>query len=90
MTLRHVPGPEAVRGRNSDNRRLRPVLGWELSVGLRDGLGPMYSWLAEQVGGDIPAAELVPASGRQRPASIGSHVESCRARDAMRAEHGVE
>ena len=49
LTLRHVPGPEGVRGRNSDNRRLRDVLGWEPSVALRDGLGPTYGWIAEQV-----------------------------------------
>ena len=90
LTLRHVPGPEGVRGRNSDNRRLRDVLGWEPSVALRDGLRPTYSWIAEQVRGDTPAPELVPVSGRQRPASIGSLVESRRAADAMRMGHGVD
>src|SRR5262249_29870596 len=28
----HVPGPQGVRGRNSDNTRLRQVLGWEPAV----------------------------------------------------------
>ena len=29
IELRHVEGPQGVRGRNSDNTRLREVLGWE-------------------------------------------------------------
>jgi hypothetical protein len=90
LTLRHVPGPEGVRGRNSDNRRLRDVLGWEPSVALRDGLGLTYSWIAEQVGGDTPIPESVPVSGRRRPASIGSLVESYRARDAVSTGHHVD
>jgi len=49
LTLRHITGPEGVRGRNSDNRRLRAVLGWEPSVKLREGLVPTYRWVEEQV-----------------------------------------
>ena len=37
ITLRHVDGPQGVRGRSSDNRRLREVLGWEPPVTLRQG-----------------------------------------------------
>ena len=51
LTLRHVTGPQGVRGRNSDNSRLREVLGWEPSIKLRDGLAPTYSWIAERVRG---------------------------------------
>jgi nucleoside-diphosphate-sugar epimerase len=90
LTLRHVPGPEGVRGRNSDNRRLHDVLGWEPPVALRDGLHPTYGWIAEQVGGDAPAPELVAVSGRRRPVSIGSLVESCRTGDGVRSGHGVD
>ena len=50
LTVRHVPGPQGVRGRNSDNSRLREVLGWEPTVSLRDGIEPTYRWIAEQVG----------------------------------------
>lgn len=49
ITLRHINGPQGVRGRNSDNRRLRELLGWEPSVTLREGLAPTYSWIAKQV-----------------------------------------
>jgi GDP-D-mannose 3',5'-epimerase len=37
--------PEGVRGRNSDNSRLRQVLGWEPQVMLREGLVPTYHWI---------------------------------------------
>ena len=49
ITLRHVDGPQGVRGRNSDNRRLRTVLGWEPSTPIRQGLQPTYRWIAERV-----------------------------------------
>ncbi|HEX7120092.1 MAG TPA: NAD-dependent epimerase/dehydratase family protein [Longimicrobiales bacterium] len=46
---RHVPGPQGVRGRNSDNTRLRAVLGWEPQVSLEDGLARTYAWIERQV-----------------------------------------
>lgn len=46
---RHTPGPQGVRGRNSDNRRLREVLGWEPSVSLEEGLARTYAWIEDQV-----------------------------------------
>jgi GDP-D-mannose 3', 5'-epimerase len=49
IMLRHVDGPQGVRGRNSDNRRLREVLGWEPSVTLRQGLEPTYHWIEKQM-----------------------------------------
>jgi GDP-D-mannose 3', 5'-epimerase len=49
VTLRHVDGPQGVRGRNSDNSRLRRVLGWEPHVTLVQGLEPTYRWIEKQV-----------------------------------------
>ena len=49
ITKRHVDGPQGVRGRNSDNTRLRQVLNWEPSVSLEDGLKRTYDWIEEQV-----------------------------------------
>ena len=46
---KHVPGPQGVRGRNSDNTRLRSVLGWEPRVSLEEGLARTYAWIKEQV-----------------------------------------
>ena len=42
-------GPQGVRGRNSDNSRLREVLGWEPTTSLRGRAGPTYRWIEEQV-----------------------------------------
>ncbi|ONI74119.1 NAD-dependent dehydratase [Kribbella sp. ALI-6-A] len=49
ITLKHIDGPQGVRGRNSDNRRVREILQWEPVVGLRQGLEPTYHWIAQQV-----------------------------------------
>ena len=46
---RHVEGPQGVRGRNSDNTRLREVLGWEPTISLEDGLAETYTWIEQQV-----------------------------------------
>jgi nucleoside-diphosphate-sugar epimerase len=49
ITKQHVPGPQGVRGRNSDNSRLREVLGWEPEISLEEGLARTYAWIEEQV-----------------------------------------
>ena len=41
--------PQGVRGRNSDNSRLRSILGWEPRMGLREGILPTYKWISSQV-----------------------------------------
>jgi len=46
---RHVPGPQGVRGRNSDNRLIRKKLRWNPSQSLRSGLEPTYHWIEAQV-----------------------------------------
>jgi GDP-D-mannose 3', 5'-epimerase len=49
IVKKHVPGPQGVRGRNSDNTRLREVLHWEPEVSLEEGLRRTYDWIEEQV-----------------------------------------
>ncbi|HUH07637.1 MAG TPA: NAD-dependent epimerase/dehydratase family protein [Egibacteraceae bacterium] len=49
IALKHIDGPMGVRGRNSDNSRLREVLGWEPQTSLADGLTPTYQWIEKQV-----------------------------------------
>lgn len=50
VNLTHnLSAPQGVRGRNSDNTRLREVLGWEPVIKLRDGLIPTYQWIEQQV-----------------------------------------
>jgi nucleoside-diphosphate-sugar epimerase len=51
LSIRHVDGPQGVRGRNSDNSRLREVLAWEPTIALEEGLIPTYRWIEKQVTG---------------------------------------
>ena len=41
--------PQGVRGRNSDNSRLRQVLGWEPSTSLEQGLAVTYKWIESEI-----------------------------------------
>jgi nucleoside-diphosphate-sugar epimerase len=45
--------PQGVRGRNSDNSRLRSILGWEPKTSLGEGIIPTYKWIAEQVRAEV-------------------------------------
>jgi GDP-D-mannose 3', 5'-epimerase len=49
LTIRHIPGPLGVRGRNSDNRLIKSKIGWAPSQSLEDGLRKTYEWIASQV-----------------------------------------
>ncbi len=46
---KHVAGPQGVRGRNSDNTRLRQVLSWEPQISLQKGLNRTYTWIESQL-----------------------------------------
>jgi GDP-D-mannose 3', 5'-epimerase len=46
---KHIPGPQGVRGRNSDNRLILKSLGWAPGRPLRAGLEPTYRWIEQQV-----------------------------------------
>jgi nucleoside-diphosphate-sugar epimerase len=56
LTIRHVDGPQGVRGRNSDNHLIREKLAWEPSRPLREGLAETYAWIATSIG--LPSACL--------------------------------
>jgi nucleoside-diphosphate-sugar epimerase len=49
LSIKHIPGPLGVRGRNSDNKLIKEKLGWAPSVPLKDGLKITYAWVKEQV-----------------------------------------
>lgn len=49
LTIKHIPGPLGVRGRNSDNRLIREKLCWAPSQPLEAGLAKTYKWINEQV-----------------------------------------
>jgi nucleoside-diphosphate-sugar epimerase len=63
ITKRHnLRGPQGVRGRNSNNTRLRKVLGWEPSISLEPGLASTFEWIAEQVYSKRPVSAVVSAA----------------------------
>ena len=57
--------PQGVRGRNSDNTRLRQVLDWEPRMPLKDGLVPTYRWIESEV-----------LKGRRIPEPVGDRASA--------------
>lgn len=57
--------PQGVRGRNSDNSRLRNTLGWEPSVPLEQGLAVTYRWIEHELRqhGRLPNLYMVRSAG---------------------------
>jgi nucleoside-diphosphate-sugar epimerase len=51
--------PQGVRGRNSDNAKLRQVLSWEPQIPLREGLVPTYQWIESELAKAGRISELV-------------------------------
>lgn len=47
--IKHLPGPEGVRGRNSDNTAILELLGWEPTTPLHEGIRKTYAWIKEQM-----------------------------------------
>ena len=50
LVKRHdLSKPQGVRGRNSDNTRIKKVLGWEPSIPLEEGLDITYKWIESEL-----------------------------------------
>jgi len=49
IAINNIPGPEGVRGRNSDNTLIKELLGWAPSQPLREGMEKTYKWIEEQI-----------------------------------------
>lgn len=49
ITLKHIPGPLGVRGRNSDNNLIEEKIGWKPNFALKQGMTLTYNWVNEQV-----------------------------------------
>jgi GDP-D-mannose 3', 5'-epimerase len=63
VVKRYDPGrPQGVRGRNSDNSRLRQVLGWEPAITLEKGIAPTYKWIAQHAAGHALPSPAVAAA----------------------------
>ena len=58
LTIKHIPGPLGVRGRNSDNHLIQEKLGWAPNYPLKEGLRHTYSWIREQVVQAQPEQEV--------------------------------
>jgi len=67
LEFNHIPGPEGVRGRNSDNTLIKQKLGWAPSISLNDGLKRLHSWMK-------PIIEKEKASGVDISLYAQSHV----------------
>jgi GDP-D-mannose 3',5'-epimerase len=87
LPIKHIPGPEGVRGRNSNNDLIKEKLGYAPSVKLADGLKVTFEWIsgkiAEEVAGGADAEASFAKSticGTMAPTELG----------ALRAADGAE
>lgn len=69
IVKKHIPGPMGVRGRNSDNTKLREVLKWEPEISLEEGLRRTYEWIEAQVRAKmgLPKDTAPAANGAKQP-----------------------
>lgn len=49
LSIRHIDGPQGVRGRKSDNTLVLERIGWAPQQPLRTGVEKTYRWICEQV-----------------------------------------
>ena len=87
LPIKHIPGPEGVLGRNSNNDLIKEKLGYAPSVKLEDGLKVTFEWIrgkiAEEVAGGADAEAAFAKSticGTMAPTELG----------ALRAADGQE
>jgi GDP-D-mannose 3', 5'-epimerase len=55
LIKKHIPGPQGVRGRKSDNRMIKEILNWKPSEPLRIGLQKTYPWIEKQIKNGLKA-----------------------------------
>merc|ERR1719284_668025 len=67
LPIKHIPGPQGVRGRNSDNTLIKEKIGWEAPTPLAVGIKITYFWIKEQV-------EKMKASGKDTGALSQSKI----------------
>jgi|TARA_Y100000310_G_scaffold344572_1_gene458065 nucleoside-diphosphate-sugar epimerase len=48
LDIKHIDGPEGVRGRNSENSLIQEVLDWYPSLPLDEGLTKTYDWINKE------------------------------------------
>ena len=58
-----LDAPKGVRGRNSDNTRIRGYLGWEPSTPLAEGLEKTYAWIHDELTASPRSSRRAVATG---------------------------
>jgi len=67
LSIKNIPGPIGVNGRNSDNALIRAKLGWAPTRPLSAGMKDTFSWISEQV---LKTRSAQPAAASQAPKSL--------------------
>jgi nucleoside-diphosphate-sugar epimerase len=49
ITIKNIPGPMGVMGRNSHNKLIKETIGWAPGDNLEYGLEKTYAWISEQL-----------------------------------------
>ncbi len=49
LPIKHIKGPQGVRGRNSDNTMIRDRIGWEPLISIKDGMRTTYAWIKGEI-----------------------------------------
>lgn len=49
MSIKHIPGPLGVKGRNSDNNLIKKELNWAPNYPLLEGMKKTFEWINKQV-----------------------------------------
>jgi GDP-D-mannose 3',5'-epimerase len=49
VSIKNVPGPLGVMGRNSDNKLIKEMINWAPDEDLEAGLTKTYAWISEQI-----------------------------------------
>jgi nucleoside-diphosphate-sugar epimerase len=49
VRIKHIAGPQGVRGRSSDNKLIAQRLKWQPSVTLKAGMAATYQWVEKQI-----------------------------------------
>ena len=49
ISIKNIPGPEGVRGRNSDNALIEEKLGWKPTQSLKEGIEKTFKWINQMV-----------------------------------------
>jgi len=57
LPIKNIPGPEGVRGRNSDNTLIKEKLGWAPSITIRDGISVTLAWIKGEVEKEVAAGK---------------------------------